>query len=66
MEKANDYLTDVSISKIANALFVLFFYVIESPDVLPKELQKDELFKKNVYSVEKSKPYINPLTGNAP
>ena len=39
------------------------FDAIESPDVLSKELQKDELLKRDVYSlVEKITPFI-PFLG---
>ena len=61
MENANDFLTDLLISKFANALGG--FDAIESPDVLSKELQRDELLKRDVYSlVEKITPFI-PFLG---
>ena len=61
MEKANDFLTDLLISKFPNALGG--FDAIESPDVLFKELQKDELLKRDVHSlVEKFTPFI-PFLG---
>ena len=47
MQKANEFLTDVLISKFASSLGSLD--AIEDSDVLADELKKDELLKRDVY-----------------
>ena len=60
MKKANEFLSDLLISKFANTLGGL--EAIESPDELTDELKKDELSKRDVHSsVEKVTPYISLL-----
>ena len=57
MQKANEFLTDLMISKFPNTLGGLD--AIESPDELTNELKKDELLKRDVHSlVEKITPFI--------
>ena len=57
MQKANEFLTDMLISKFANTLGGLD--AIESPEKLSNDLKKDELLKRDVYNlVEKITPYI--------
>ena len=61
MQKANEFLTDLLISRFSNTLGGLD--AIESSEELSKELKKDELLKRDVFSlVEKITPYI-PLLG---
>ena len=61
MQKANEFLTDLVISRFFKTLGGLD--AIESPEALSNELKKDELLKRDVYSfVEKVSPYI-PLLG---
>ena len=61
MEKANEFLTDLLISKFSNTLGSLD--AIESSEELSKELKKDELLKRDVHSlVERISPYI-PFLG---
>ena len=58
MQKANEFLTDLLISRFSSGLDS-----IESSEELSNELKKDELLKRDVYSlVEKISPYI-PLLG---
>ena len=57
MQKANEFLTDLLISRFTNTLGG--FDAIESPEGLTKELNKDELLKRDVYSlVERITPFI--------
>ena len=57
MQKANEFLTDLLISRFANTLGGLG--AIESPEELTKELNKDELLKRDVHSlVERITPYM--------
>ena len=57
MQKANEFLADLLISKFSNTLGGL--EAIESPDELTNELKKDELLKRDIYSlVEKVTPFI--------
>ena len=59
MHKANEFLTDLLISRFSNTLGGLD--AIESPEKLTKELNKDELLKRDVFSlVEKMSIY--PIT----
>lgn len=61
MQKANKFLTDLLISKFSSTLGGLD--AIDDPEELCKELKKDELLKRDVYSiVETISPYI-PLLG---
>ena len=61
MQKANEYLTDLLISKFSSTLGGLD--AIESPDVLSDELKKDKMLKRDVYSlVEAISPYL-PFLG---
>ena len=61
MQKANGFLTDLLISRFSNTLGGLD--AIESPEELCNELKKDQLIKRDVFSlVEKITPYI-PLLG---
>ena len=61
MQKANEFLTDLLISRFANTLGGLD--AIESPEELTKELKKDELLKRDVHSLaERITPYI-PFLG---
>ena len=61
MQKANEFLTDILISRFANTLGGLD--TIESPEELTKDLKMDELLKKDVHSlVERITPYI-PFLG---
>ena len=61
MQKANEFLTDLIISKFANTSGGLD--AIKSPEELTKELNKDELLKRDVHSlVERITPYI-PFLG---
>ena len=60
MQKANEFLTDLLISKFANTLGL---DAIESPEELTKDLNKDELLKRDVHSlVERITPFI-PFLG---
>ena len=60
-QKANEFLTDLLISKFASTLGGLG--AIEDPEVLTNDLKKDGLLKRDVYSlVETISPYI-PLLG---
>ena len=57
MQKANVFINDMVISKFCSTLGG--FDAIESPEELYKELDKDELLKRDVNSiVEKISPYI--------
>ena len=57
MQKANEFLTDLLISRFANTLGGLD--ATESPEELTKELNKDELLKRDVHLlVERITPYI--------
>ena len=61
MQKANEFLTDLFISKFSSTLGGLD--VIEAPESLSEELKKDELLKRDVYSlVESLTPYL-PFVG---
>ena len=61
MQKANEFFTDLVISRFSKTLGGLD--AIESPDEWSNELKEDELLKRDVYSlVEKISPYI-PLLG---
>ena len=61
MQKADELLTDLLISKFANTLGGPD--AIESPEELTKDLKKDELLKRDVHSlVEKITPFI-PFVG---
>ena len=61
MQKANEFLTDLLISKFTSTLGGLD--AIEQPEKLSDELKKDELLKRDVYSiVESISPYI-PFLG---
>ena len=61
MQKANEFITDLLISEFSNTLGGLD--AIESPEELTNELKKDELLKRDVYSlVEKISPFI-PFLG---
>ena len=61
MQKVNEFLTDLLISKFANTLGGLD--AIESPEELTKDLNKDELLKRDVHSlVERITPFI-PFLG---
>ena len=61
MQKADEFLTDLLISRFANTLGGLD--AIESPEESSKELKKDELLKRNVHSlVENIIPHI-PFLG---
>lgn len=61
MQKANEFLTDLLISKFSSTLGGL--NAIENPEELTNELKKDELLKRDVYCiVEKVSPYL-PLIG---
>ena len=61
MKKANEFITDSLISKFAKTLGGL--NAIESSEELTKELEKDELLRKDVYRiVETLSPYI-PVIG---
>ena len=57
MQKANEFLTDLLIIRYSNTLRGLD--AIESPDELCNELKKDELLKRDVFTlVEKISSYI--------
>ena len=61
IQKANEFLTDLLISKFASTLGGLD--AIEKPESLTNELKKDKLLKRDVYSlVESISPYI-PFIG---
>ena len=61
MQKANEFLTDLLISRFANTLGGLD--ATESPKELTKDLKKDELLKRDVHSlVERITPFI-PFLG---
>ena len=63
MQKANEFLTNLLISKFASTLGGLD--AIEQPEELSDELKKDELLKRDVYSVVESiSPYIPFLGGH--
>ena len=60
-QKANEFLTDLLISKFSTTLGGLD--AIEDPETLTNELKKDELLKRDVYGlVESLTPYI-PFLG---
>ena len=61
MVRANEFLTDVVISKFSDVLGG--FDAIEDSEVLTNDLKKDELLKRDVYSlVEKLTPFL-PFIG---
>ena len=61
MQKANEFLTDLLISKFSNTLGGLD--AIESPEELTNDLKKGELLKRDVFSlVEQISSYI-PFLG---
>ena len=61
LRRTNEFITDAIISKFSETLGGLD--AIESPEELAKELEKDELLKRDVYRVvETVSPYI-PLVG---
>ena len=61
MQKANEFLTDLLISRFTNTLGGLD--AIESPEELTKELNEDELLKRDIHSlVERITPFI-PFLG---
>ena len=61
MQKANEFLIDLLVSKFSNTLGGLD--AIEFPEELTKDLKKDELLKRDVYTlVEKISPFI-PFLG---
>ena len=53
MQKANEFLTDLIISRFSKSLGGLD--AIESPEELSNELKKDELLERDVYSCGESK-----------
>ena len=65
MQKANEFLTDLLISKFANTLGGLD--AIESPEELTNELKKDELLKRDVHSlverITRFIPFLGFLSG---
>ena len=57
MQKGNEFLTDILISKFSSTLGGL--HAIEDPDILENDRKKDELLKRDVYSlVETLSPYL--------
>ena len=60
MPKANEFLTDLLISKFANTLGL---EAIESPKELTKDLEKDELLKRDVHSLVERITLFIPFLG---
>jgi len=66
-QKANEFLTDLLISKFSSTLGGLD--AIDSPDTLTNDLKKDELLKRDVYrlveTISPFIPYLGILSGGA-